>query len=71
MGEGIGLVIDGAVVAGEDGTYPVTNPVRPAEVVLDGPAASSAQVDRAVAAARRAAGPWAALSPAGAVRHGG
>jgi len=63
VGEGIGLVIDGAVVAGDEGTYPVTNPVRPAEVVLDGPSASVAQVDQAVAAARRAAAPWAALSP--------
>jgi acyl-CoA reductase-like NAD-dependent aldehyde dehydrogenase len=64
VGDSIGLVIDGAVVAGEEGTYPVTNPVRPAEVVLDGPAASTAQVDRAVAAARRAAPAWAALSHA-------
>jgi acyl-CoA reductase-like NAD-dependent aldehyde dehydrogenase len=58
----IGLVIDGQVVAGEAGSYPVTNPVRPAEVVLDGPSASLAQVDRAVAAARRAAPGWAALT---------
>ena len=62
VGHTIGLVIDGEVVAGEAGTYPVTNPVRPAEVVLDGPSASTAQLDRAVAAARRAAPPWAALS---------
>jgi acyl-CoA reductase-like NAD-dependent aldehyde dehydrogenase len=62
VGDTIGLVIDGEVESGEAGTYPVTNPVRPAEVVLDGPSASSAQVDRAVAAARRAAPAWAALS---------
>jgi acyl-CoA reductase-like NAD-dependent aldehyde dehydrogenase len=62
VGDIIGLVIDGDVVPGEAGTYPVTNPVRPAEVVLDGPAASTAQIDRAVAAARRAAPAWAALS---------
>lgn len=62
MGDSIGLVIDGEVVPGGDGTYPVTNPVRPAEVVLDGPAASMAQVDQAVRAARRAAPAWAALS---------
>jgi len=62
VADGIGLVIDGAVVPGEAGTYPVTNPVRPAEVVLEAPAASPAQVDRAVAAARRAAPRWAALS---------
>ncbi len=52
MGDAIGLVIDGAVVPGEAGTYPVTNPVRPAEVVFDAPSASPAQLDRAVAAAR-------------------
>lgn len=57
----LGLVIDGAVVAGEAGTYPVTNPVRPSEVVLEAPAASPAQLDAAVAAARRAQAPWAAL----------
>jgi acyl-CoA reductase-like NAD-dependent aldehyde dehydrogenase len=57
----IGLVIDGVVVDGAAGTYPVVNPVRPAEVVLDAPSASTEQVDRAVAAARRAAPGWAAL----------
>jgi acyl-CoA reductase-like NAD-dependent aldehyde dehydrogenase len=62
VGDSIGLVIDGEVVPGGEGTYPVTNPVRPAEVVLDGPSASMAQVDAAVAAARRAAPAWAALS---------
>ncbi|HUO47195.1 MAG TPA: aldehyde dehydrogenase family protein, partial [Acidimicrobiales bacterium] len=39
----------------------VTNPVRPAEVVLEAPSASPGQLDRAVAAARRAQGAWAAL----------
>jgi acyl-CoA reductase-like NAD-dependent aldehyde dehydrogenase len=58
----VGLVIDGEVVGGEAGDYAVTNPVRPAEVVLHGPSASTDQVDRAVAAARRAAPAWAALS---------
>jgi acyl-CoA reductase-like NAD-dependent aldehyde dehydrogenase len=57
----IGLVIDGAVEKGEAGTYPVTNPVRPAEVVLDAPSASPAQLDRAVAAARAAQQAWASL----------
>ncbi len=38
---GTGVVLDGAVEAGEDGSYPVTNPVRPAEVVLEAPAAST------------------------------
>jgi acyl-CoA reductase-like NAD-dependent aldehyde dehydrogenase len=60
--DAIGLVVDGEVVPGEAGTYPVTNPVRPAEVVLQAPSASIAQIDRAVAAARRAAPAWAALS---------
>lgn len=62
MGDGIGLVIDGAVVPGEAGTYPVTNPVRPAEVVLDAPSASPAQLDRAVAGARAASASWAAMA---------
>jgi len=63
VGDAIGLVIDGAVVAGERGTYPVTNPARPAEHVLDAPAASESQVDAAVGAAKRAAPGWAATSP--------
>jgi acyl-CoA reductase-like NAD-dependent aldehyde dehydrogenase len=62
VGSTIGLVIDGGVEPGEAGSYPVTNPVRPAEVVLEAPSASMSQVDRAVAAARRAAPGWAALS---------
>jgi acyl-CoA reductase-like NAD-dependent aldehyde dehydrogenase len=57
----IGLVIDGAVVAGA-GAYLVTNPVRPAEVVLQAPAASTDQLDRAVTAARRSFPGWAARS---------
>jgi acyl-CoA reductase-like NAD-dependent aldehyde dehydrogenase len=48
-------------VAGAAGTYPVTNPVRPSEVVLEAPSASLGQLDTAVAAARRAAPGWAAL----------
>jgi acyl-CoA reductase-like NAD-dependent aldehyde dehydrogenase len=63
VGDAIGLVIDGAVVTGEAGTYPVTNPVRPAEVVLDAPWASASQVDRAVRAARAAAPAWSAMDP--------
>lgn len=63
MGDAIGLVIDGAVVAGEEGTYPVLNPARPTEQVLDAPSASVSQVDAAVAAAKRAAPAWAALAP--------
>ena len=58
----VGLVIDGAEVAGEDGTYPVLNPVRPDEIVFAAPRASLAQLDAAVAAARRAQPAWAALS---------
>jgi acyl-CoA reductase-like NAD-dependent aldehyde dehydrogenase len=56
-----GLLIDGAVVPGAAGTYEVTNPARPAEVVLLAPAASAAQLDQAAAAARRAQPAWAAL----------
>jgi acyl-CoA reductase-like NAD-dependent aldehyde dehydrogenase len=37
--------------------------VRPAEVVFDAPSASSAQLDRAVAAARAAFPAWAAMGP--------
>ncbi|MFZ0667821.1 MAG: aldehyde dehydrogenase family protein [Acidimicrobiales bacterium] len=58
----IGLVIDGAEVPGEEGTYEVTNPVRPDEVVLNAPKASMRQLDEAVKAARRAQPAWAALS---------
>ncbi len=57
------LLIDGTVVAGDAGTYPVTNPARPGEVVLDAPSASLDQLDAAVAAARRAQPAWAARSP--------
>ena len=58
------LVIDGKTVPGEAGTYPVVNPVRPDEVVLDAPWASEHQLDQAVAAAHRAQPAWAALDPA-------
>jgi acyl-CoA reductase-like NAD-dependent aldehyde dehydrogenase len=57
----VGLVINGRLEAGGDGTYPVTNPARPAEVVFDAPATTPEQLDRAVAAARRAQPAWAAL----------
>ena len=60
---GVGLLIDGDVVAGAAGTYPVTNPARPAEVVLDAPTATPDQLDQAVAAARRSQPAWAALAP--------
>jgi len=60
---GVGLLIDGEVVAGGAGTYPVTNPARPAEVVLDAPSTTPAQLDLAVAAARRSQRAWAALAP--------
>lgn len=58
-----GLVIDGEVVAGEADAYPVNNPVRPAEIVLEAPAASLDQVDRAVVSARRAQAQWGAMDP--------
>jgi acyl-CoA reductase-like NAD-dependent aldehyde dehydrogenase len=58
----VGLLIDGDVVAGGDGSYRVTNPSRPAEVVLEAPSTSPAQLDQAVAAARRSQPAWAALA---------
>lgn len=56
------LTIAGRRVAGAAGTYPVHNPARPVEVVHEAPAASLAQLDEAVEAARRAQPAWAALS---------
>lgn len=64
MSTPVGLVIDGEQVTGEAGAYPVFNPARPAEVVVEAPAASLDQVGRAVVAARRAQPSWAALSSA-------
>jgi len=58
---GVGLLIDGDVVVGAAGTYPVTNPARPAEVVLEAPSTTPDQLDLAVAAARRSQRAWAAL----------
>jgi len=55
----VGLVIDGDVEAGGAGSYQVTNPARPAEEVLRAPSTSPGQLDRAVAAARRAQPAWA------------
>ncbi len=52
------LVIGGRTVPGDDGTYPVTNPARPGEVVLQAPSASPDQLDQAVAAARAAQAAW-------------
>lgn len=62
MGDTMGLVIDGAVLPGAVPSYPVHNPARPAEVVFEAPAASTEQVDAAVAGARRAQPAWAALA---------
>ncbi len=59
---GVGIVIGGDVVMGRDGTYPVTNPARPAEVVLDAPSTTPEQLDDAVRAARRSQRAWAARS---------
>ncbi|HEX4176244.1 MAG TPA: aldehyde dehydrogenase family protein [Acidimicrobiales bacterium] len=58
----VGLVIDGDLEAGGAGSYQVTNPARPAEVVLRAPSTSPGQLDRAVAAARRAQFAWARRS---------
>ncbi len=52
------MVIDGNLVTGDDGTYPVRNPARPDEIVLQAPAASLDQVDTAMTAARRAQRGW-------------
>ncbi|HXW38114.1 MAG TPA: aldehyde dehydrogenase family protein [Acidimicrobiales bacterium] len=57
------LLIDGKTVPGDAGTYEVTNPARPSEVVLDAPSASLAQLDAAVAAGRRAQPAWGSLDP--------
>ena len=66
----VGLVIDGDVEAGGAGSYPVTNPARPAEVVLEAPSTSPEQLDRAVAAARRAQPTWAAQAMEDRARRG-
>ena len=55
------LTIGGKREPGAAGSYAVHNPARPAEVVLEAPAASLAQLNDAVAAARRAQPAWAAL----------
>jgi acyl-CoA reductase-like NAD-dependent aldehyde dehydrogenase len=57
----VGLVIDGGVEAGAGGTYPVTNPARPSEVVFQAPVTSPDQLDRAVEASRRSQPGWASL----------
>ena len=69
----VGLLIGGDVVAGAAGTYPVTNPARPSEVVLDAPSTTAAQLDRAVAAARcsQAPGPRWTRRACGPRRRGG
>jgi acyl-CoA reductase-like NAD-dependent aldehyde dehydrogenase len=55
------LTIGGETHSGAAGSYPVHNPARPAEIVGHAPAADRAQLDAAVAAARRAAPGWRAL----------
>lgn len=58
------LTIGGEPQPGAAGNYPVHNPARPAEVVGEAPAADRAQLDAAVAAARRAAAGWRAVDVA-------
>ncbi len=53
------LTVDGEPVPGDAGTYPVHDPGRPAHTVLEAPAASADQVDRAVRSAAGAARGWA------------
>ena len=55
------LTINGEAQSGAAGSYPVHNPARPAEIVGEAPAADFAQLDAAVAAARRAAPGWRAV----------
>jgi acyl-CoA reductase-like NAD-dependent aldehyde dehydrogenase len=55
------LTIGGERLPGGAGSYPVHNPARPAEIVGHAPAADIAQLDAAVAAARRALAGWRAL----------
>jgi len=56
------LFIGGSFVPGGAGAYEIRNPATGA-VVGEAPDASTADVDAAVAAARDAAGPWAATPP--------
>lgn len=58
------LTIGGEPQPGAAGSYPVHNPARPAEVVGEAPSADGAQLDAAVAAARRAAAGWRAVDVA-------
>ncbi|OBG27713.1 hypothetical protein A5672_00520 [Mycobacterium alsense] len=58
------LTIGGRPQPGAAGTYPVHNPARPSEIVGHAPAADAAQLDAAVAAARRPAPGWRALGVA-------
>ncbi len=58
------LTIGGEPQPGAAGSYPVHNPARPAEIVGHAPTADRAQLDAAVAAARRAAPGWRALGVA-------
>ncbi len=57
------LLIDGAWVEPDDGTYPVINPATE-EVVGEAPEASRAQADAAAQAARHAFTDWSETSPA-------
>jgi acyl-CoA reductase-like NAD-dependent aldehyde dehydrogenase len=58
------LTIGGEPQPGAAGSYPVHNPARPAEIVGHAPTADHAQLDAAVAAARRAGPGWRALGVA-------
>jgi acyl-CoA reductase-like NAD-dependent aldehyde dehydrogenase len=55
------LTVGGESQRGAAGSYPVHNPARPAAVVGFAPAADRAQLDAAVAAARKAFREWRAL----------
>lgn len=57
------LLIGSSVETGQETVEPILNP-RTGALILDVPEASTAQVDRAVAAARRAFGHWSRTTPA-------
>jgi acyl-CoA reductase-like NAD-dependent aldehyde dehydrogenase len=60
----VSLFIGGEPTDGEAGVYAVSNPARPAEVVLNAPSASEAQLDAAVSAAKHALPQWSKMNPA-------
>lgn len=56
-------LIDGKSLAGTNGVFENRNPARRSQILGSFPLASPEEVNRAVAAARKAFGPWRRLSP--------